>query len=107
MELDAGTDLIKLALESGYAASPTCPTSLRTSLMPSSPQPTSVVLGSVLTYQKVLQRLIEAGVDDLAHIPNDFLSAINGHQLVDRHIYVCRLSLSRGLCGGLTGSTQT
>ncbi len=108
MELDAGTDLIKLAMESGYAGV--------TNLPNFSPQELKAIVTTAhangrlvsahITQAKFLQMLLEAGVDDLAHIPNDFVQQSMIQQLVEQDIYVVPTLTVFEAYGGLPGSSN-
>ena len=107
MELNAGANLIKLAMESGYAGV--------TSLPNFSPDELAAIVttaherGSLvsahITEVKFLQMLVDAGVDDLAHIPNDFVPQGMIEQLVEGDIYVVPTLTVFEAYGGLQGSS--
>jgi imidazolonepropionase-like amidohydrolase len=108
MELDAGTDLIKLALESGYAGVTDLPNFTQRELeaIVTTAHQRGALVSAHITQAKFLRRLIDAGVDDLAHIPNDFVSQKMLQQLVDKDIYVVPTLTVFEAYGGLTGSAH-
>lgn len=108
MELDAGVNLIKLAMESGYAGV--------TNLPNFSPEELSAIVEAAhergrlvtahITEVKFLEALLEAGVDDLAHIPNDFVSQSQIQQLVEQDVYVVPTLTVFEAYGVLKGSSD-
>ena len=89
-ELDAGADLIKLALESGYAGV--------TNLPNLSPEELAAIVATAhergtlvtahITDARYVPQLIKAGVDDLAHIPTGYISQEQLKELIEQDIYV-------------------
>jgi imidazolonepropionase-like amidohydrolase len=107
-ELDAGVDLIKLAMESGYAGVTNLPNF-------SPPELQAIVttahaggrlVSAHITQAKFLQMLLDAGVDDLAHIPNDFVQEAMISQLVKQDVYVVPTLTVFEAYGGLQGSSD-
>jgi imidazolonepropionase-like amidohydrolase len=108
MELDAGVDVIKLAMESGYAGV--------TNLPNFSPEELSAIVKAThergrlvtahITEVKFLEPLLEAGVDDLAHIPNDFVLQSQIEQIIEQVIYVVPTLTVFEAYGGLRGSSN-
>ena len=107
MELDAGVDLIKLAMESGYAGVTNLPNFSPGELaaIVTTAHERGKLVSAHITEVKFLQLLINAGVDDLAHIPNDFVLQELIQQLVERDIYVVPTLTVFEAYGGLEGSS--
>jgi imidazolonepropionase-like amidohydrolase len=107
MELDAGVDLIKLAMESGYAGVTNLPNFSPGELaaIVTTAHERGKLVSAHITEVKFLQPLINAGVDDLAHIPNDFVLHELIQQLVERDIYVVPTLTVFEAYGGLEGSS--
>lgn len=108
MELDAGVDVIKLAMESGYAGVTNLPNFSSEEL--SAIVETAHVRGRLVTAHitevKFLEPLLEAKVDDLAHIPNDFVPQSQINQLIKQDIYVVPTLTVFEAYGGLKGSSD-
>jgi imidazolonepropionase-like amidohydrolase len=108
MELDAGVDLIKLAMESGYAGMANLPNFTQDELVAivNTAHQHGKLVSAHITEAKFLQRLIDAGVDDLAHIPNDYVKDRLLQQLVEQEIYVVPTLTVFEAYGGLQGSSN-
>jgi len=108
MEMDAGVDLIKLAMESGYAGVTNLPNFSPPELQAivSTAHAGGRLVSAHITQAKFMQMLIDAGVDDLAHIPNDFVSQAMIQQLIKQDIYVVPTLTVFEAYGGLQGSSN-
>ena len=107
MELDAGVDVIKLAMESGYAGVTNLPnfSSEELSAIVEAAHERGTLVTAHITQVKYLEPLLEAGVDDLAHIPNDFVLQSLIEKIVDQDIYVVPTLTVFEAYGGLKGSS--
>ena len=108
MELDAGTDLIKLAMELGYAGISNLPNFSQAELnaIVSTAHQRGRLVSAHITEVKFLQMLLDAGVDDLAHIPNDFVRPELISQLIEQDVYVVPTLTVFEAYGGLRGSSN-
>jgi imidazolonepropionase-like amidohydrolase len=107
MELDAGVDVIKLAMESGYAGVTNLPnfSAEELSAIVTTAHERGRLVTAHITEVKFLEPLLEAGVDDLAHIPNDFVLESLIKQLVKQDVYVVPTLTVFEAYGGLKGSS--
>ena len=107
MELDAGVDVIKLAMESGYAGVTNLPnfSAEELSAIVTTAHERGRLVTAHITEVKFLEPLLEAGVDDLAHIPNDFVLESMIKQLVKQDVYVVPTLTVFEAYGGLKGSS--
>ena len=107
-ELEAGVDVIKLAMESGYAGVTNLPnfTAGELSALVEAAHARGRLVTAHITEVKFLERLLEAGVDDLAHIPNDFVLESLIKQLVKQDVYVVPTLTVFEAYGGLKGSSN-
>jgi imidazolonepropionase-like amidohydrolase len=109
MELDTGVDLIKIALESGYAGV--------TNLPNFSPEDLSAIVAAAhgrgrlvtahITDAKFLPQLIGVGVDDLAHIPAGSIIKSQLQELIEKDIYVVTTLTVFDAYGGLDYASST
>jgi len=108
MELDAGVDLIKLAMESGYAGISNLPNFSQAELdaIVSTAHERGRLVSAHITEVKFLQMLLDAGVDDLAHIPNDYVRPELISQLIEQDVYVVPTLTVFEAYGGLQGSSN-
>ncbi len=108
MELDAGVDVIKLAMESGYAGVTNLPnfSSERLSAIVEAAHERGRLVTAHITEVKFLEPLLAAGVDDLAHIPNDFILQSQIKQIVEQDIYVVPTLTVFEAYDGLKGSSD-
>jgi imidazolonepropionase-like amidohydrolase len=89
-ELAAGVDLIKLSMEDGYAGTrglPKLSDEELDAIISTAHEQGALVSGHV-TQAKYLEILVEAGVDDIAHIPYDLVSTDAWQQMVAKNIYM-------------------
>ena len=107
MELDAGVNVIKLAMESGYAGVTNLPnfSAEELSAIVEAVHTRGRLVTAHITEVKFLEPLLEAGVDDLAHIPNDFVLDSLIKQLVKQDVYVVPTLTVFEAHGGLKGSS--
>ena len=107
MELDAGVNVIKLAMESGYAGVTNLPnfSAEELSAIVEAVHTRGRLVTAHITEVKFLEPLLEAGVDDLAHIPNDFVQESLIKQLVKQDVYVVPTLTVFEAYGGLKGSS--
>jgi len=107
MELDAGVNVIKLAMESGYAGVTNLPnfTAEELSAIVEAAHTRGKLVTAHITEVKFLEPLLEAGVDDLAHIPNDLVLEALIKQLVKQDVYVVPTLTVFEAYGGLKGSS--
>ena len=107
MELDAGVNVIKLAMESGYAGVTNLPnfSAEELSAIVEAAHTRGRLVTAHITEVKFLEPLLEAGVDDLAHIPNDFVLDSLIKQLVKQDVYVVPTLTVFEAYGGLKGSS--
>ena len=89
-ELDQGVDLIKIALESGYAGVTNLPnlSSDELKAIVEASHDRGVFVSAHLTDVKFLQQLMDAGVDDLAHVPYGHITPTQIEQIINQDIYV-------------------
>jgi len=107
MELDAGVNVIKLAMESGYAGVTNLPnfSAEELSAIVEAAHTRGRLVTAHITEVKFLEPLLIAGVDDLAHIPNDFVQESLIKQLVKQDVYVVPTLTVFEAYGGLKGSS--
>jgi imidazolonepropionase-like amidohydrolase len=108
MELDAGVDLIKLAMESGYAGVSNLPNFSQAELdaIVSTAHERGRLVTAHITEVIFLKMLLDAGVDDLAHIPNDYVHPELISQLIAQDVYVVPTLTVFEAYGGLRGSSN-
>lgn len=89
-ELAAGVNLIKLAMEDGYAGTYGLPRLSGEELdtIISTAHEHGVLVSGHVTQAKYLEILVEAGVDDIAHVPYDIVSTDAWKQMVAKNIYM-------------------
>jgi imidazolonepropionase-like amidohydrolase len=89
-ELDAGVDLIKISMEDGYAGRSGLPklTAEEISAIISAAHERGTLVSGHITQAEYLEILVEAGVDDIAHIPYDVVSDDVWQKMVAKDIYV-------------------
>jgi imidazolonepropionase-like amidohydrolase len=90
LELDTGVDLIKLAMESGYAGVTNLPnfSSDELSAIVTAAHDRGTLVTAHITDVRYLTQLLEAGVDDLAHIPTGYILQAQIQQLIEQDIYI-------------------
>jgi imidazolonepropionase-like amidohydrolase len=106
MELDAGVDLIKLAMESGYAGVTNLPnfSSDELTVIVATAHARGKLVTAHITDARFLSQLLEAGVDDLAHMPSGFISQAQIQQLIKQDVYVVPTLTVIEAYGGLRGA---
>jgi imidazolonepropionase-like amidohydrolase len=104
LELDSGVDEIKLAIETGYVGV--------TGLPILSPDELSAIIATAhdrgklvsahVTQAKFLQMVVDAGVDDVAHIPADLVPKKLIQQMISQDTYLVPTLTVIEAFGGLT-----
>jgi len=89
-EIDKGVDAIKVALEDGYAGKHDLPklTPEELKAIVSTAHAHDLPVSGHITQGAYLQPMLEAGVDDIAHLPADFISPDSLQQMVQQGIYL-------------------
>lgn len=89
-ELDAGVDLIKISMEDGYAGRSGLPklTDEEIAAIISAAHERGALVSGHVTQAEYLEILVEAGVDDIAHIPYDVVSDDVWQKMVAKGIYM-------------------
>jgi imidazolonepropionase-like amidohydrolase len=109
LELDIGANQVKLALESGYAGVSNLPllTPEELSAIVAAAHARGAGVSAHITEARYLQRLLDAGVDDLAHVPAGSILEAQVKELVDREIYVVPTLTVFEAYGGLEIASST
>jgi len=107
MELDTDVDMIKLAMESGYAGVTNLPllSDEELSAIVATAHARGKLVTAHITDVKYLPQLLAAGVDDLAHIPSGFILKGQIQQLVEQDVYVVPTLTVFEAYGGLKGAS--
>ena len=89
-ELDAGVDLIKLTMEEGYASMHDLPLFSAEELkaLVDATHARGALVSVHVCDARYVERLLDAGVDDLAHIQYDPVSDVLIQRIVDEGVYV-------------------
>lgn len=89
-ELDAGADLIKISMEDGYAGRSGLPklTEGEIAAIIAAAHERGRLVSGHITQAAYLKILVQAGVDDIAHIPYDAVPDDIWQEMVVRHIYM-------------------
>ena len=89
-ELDAGVDLIKISMEDGYAGRSGLPklTDDEIAAIITAAHERGVLVSGHATQAQYLNLLVEAGVDDIAHVPYDVVSDDVWQKMVAKEIYM-------------------
>ncbi len=89
-ELDAGADLIKIAMEDGYAGRSGLPklTDEEVAAIIAAAHERGTLVSGHITQAKYLEILVKAGVDDIAHIAYDVVSNEVWQEMVAKDIYL-------------------
>lgn len=108
MELDAGADLIKLALESGYAGVANLPNFSNEELAAiiEATHARGRLVTAHITNAMFLQMAVDAGVDDAAHIPWDSVSRRLIQQMIKQNVYVVPTLTVLEAYGSLQGASS-
>jgi imidazolonepropionase-like amidohydrolase len=109
IELDAGVDLIKVTMESGYAGVTNLPllSTDELSVIVAAAHARGSLVTAHITDARYLPQLLEAGVDDLAHIPVGDLTRAQLQQLIEQDIYVVTTLTVFDAYGGLRPASST
>ena len=107
MELDAGVDLIKLAIETGYAGTINLPNFTREELVAiiAAAHARGRLVTAHVTQAQYLHQVVTAGVDDAAHIPADYITGGLIREMVEQDIYLVPTLTVLEAYGGLSGAT--
>jgi imidazolonepropionase-like amidohydrolase len=89
-ELDAGADMIKVSLEDGYTGTHGLPklTPEELEAIVSAAHERGALVSGHITQGAYLQPLLDAGVDDIAHLPYDYIPPKSLRQMVEKGIYL-------------------
>ena len=89
-ELDQGADLIKITVEDGYGSASNLPLMSFEELtaMVAAARERGAPVSAHITEAEFMQTVVDAGVDDVAHMAWDFVPAALIQQMIDEHIYV-------------------
>ena len=89
-ELDAGADLIKISMEDGYAGRSGLPklTDEEIAAIISAAHERETLVSGHVTQAEYLKILVDAGVDDIAHVPYDVVSDDIWQKMVSKDIYM-------------------
>jgi len=89
-ELDAGVDLIKISMEDGYAGQSGLPklTEEEIAAIISAAHERGTLVSGHITQAEYLKILVEAGVDDIAHVPYDLVSEEVWQEMAAKDIYL-------------------
>ncbi len=89
-ELDAGADMIKVSLEDGYAGTQGLPklTPEELQAIVEAAHSRGRLVSGHITQAAYIQPMLEAGVDDIAHLPYDYISPATLQQMVDQGVYL-------------------
>ncbi len=109
MELDEGVDLIKLTMEDGYgfATNLALLSGDELSAIVSAAHLQGALVSAHVTEVKFLQQVVDAGVDDAAHIPWDVLISPSLIQkMVDQDVYVVTTLTVMDAYGAAEGASR-
>ncbi len=89
-ELNAGVDLIKISMEEGYAGQSGLPklSDEEIAAIISAAHERGALVSGHVTQAEYLKILVEAGVDDIAHIPYDYVPDEVWQEMVAKDIYL-------------------
>jgi imidazolonepropionase-like amidohydrolase len=89
-EFDDGVDAIKVALEDGYAGAHDLPklTPEELKAIVETAHAHGLPVSAHITQGAYLQPMLDAGVDDIAHLPYDSVAPGSLRQMVDRGVYM-------------------
>jgi imidazolonepropionase-like amidohydrolase len=107
MELDAGVDMIKLAMEDGYGGTTNLPllSTNELSAIVTTAHQRGVLVTAHITEAKYLQQVVDAGVDDAAHIPWDEISPSLIQQMIAQDIYAVTTLTVMDAYGAIQGAS--
>jgi imidazolonepropionase-like amidohydrolase len=108
MELEAGVDLIKLAVEDGYGQANNLPLLSADELaaVVATAHRSGVWVSAHVTDAKYLQQVVDAGVDDAAHIPWDVIAPELVQQMVSQGTYAVTTLTVMDAYGAAQGATR-
>ena len=89
-ELDSGADMIKISMEDGYAGRHNLPklTDEEIAAILSAAHERGKKVSGHITQAAYLKILVDAGVDDIAHVPYDIVSTQAWQEMVSKNIYM-------------------
>jgi imidazolonepropionase-like amidohydrolase len=89
-EIEAGVDAVKVSLEDGYAGTSGLPklTPEELSAIVAAAHERGLPVSGHITQGQYLQAMLDAGVDDIAHVPYDFVSPDVLQQMADQNVYL-------------------
>jgi imidazolonepropionase-like amidohydrolase len=89
-QIDAGVDAIKVSLEDGYAGTHGLPklTPEELAAIVAAAHERGVPVSGHVTQGEYIQAMLDAGVDDIAHVPYDYVAEAVLQQMVDRDVYL-------------------
>jgi imidazolonepropionase-like amidohydrolase len=90
LEIDEGVDAVKVALEDGYAGQHGLPklTPAELAAIVAAAHAHDLPVSGHITQGAYLQPMLDAGVDDIAHLPYDYLSSETLQQMVKQNVYL-------------------
>jgi imidazolonepropionase-like amidohydrolase len=108
MELDAGVDMVKLTMEDGYGAANNLSLLSMDGLtaIVSTAHQRGYLVTAHITEAKFLQQVVDAGVDDAAHIPWDDVQPSLIQQMIKQHIFVVPTLTVMEAYGALQGASH-
>ncbi len=109
MELEEGVDLIKVTMEDGYGFATNLPllSGDELSAIVSAAHLQGALVSAHVTETKFLQQVVDAGVDDAAHIPWDVLVSPSLIQkMVDQDVYVVTTLTVMDAYGSAAGASR-
>lgn len=109
MEAQAGVDLIKLTMETGYAGVTNLPvfSDEELKLIVAAAHEHGLQVTAHITDVKFLSALLAAGVDDLAHIPLGIINPDKLQQMIDQDLYVVSTITVDDAYGAVDGAIYT
>jgi imidazolonepropionase-like amidohydrolase len=107
MELDAGADLIKVAIETGYAGVSNLPilSNAELSAIVAATHARLKLVSAHVTQAQYLQMVINNGVDVVEHIPADFVPGKLIQQMIDQNMVLVPTLTVMDAYGALSGAT--
>lgn len=107
-EISAGVDLIKISMETGYAGRSGLPllTDDELAAIVATAHEQGLLVSAHVTQARYLENLIDAGVDDMAHIPYDIVLEETIQRLVAEDIFVVPTLTVLEAYGSLAGASM-